>query len=355
MTTAAGPSSSRHSHSPHPHAAPLPHAHSQHYRHHPYANHVHAKPSSNNRQRANGELPPSPPRSRRDLSETPSIGLGVAFGGNGGGKWWDEELPAPPASLSSILDSFRKSGEGDRDLLLSILGAKKAEEERLTAIIHTRLTILQARLSLHSAAAAAASTLPIAIPSSSHEVGMHMPPPAPAVERTPSLTSSRGPGSASDGINSPPLPAASGPSPAMGYMQPPPAPSSNASVSPIPPTTSLMEKERDVSSSQPRSYWQLPSLNSSLRAPSPGSIRGTSRSPGEHQHALPPIRIQQEEKRGCCPRKSIPKSNGTDRGSLSPTTSNDERRQRSGSGLEMLLDVGMRGLAREKESAERDV
>jgi hypothetical protein len=37
--------------------------------------------------------------------------------------------PAPPASLSSILESFRKSGEGDRDLLLSILGAKKAEEE----------------------------------------------------------------------------------------------------------------------------------------------------------------------------------------------------------------------------------
>jgi hypothetical protein len=37
--------------------------------------------------------------------------------------------PAPPASLSAILDSFRRSGEGDRDLLLSILGAKKAEEE----------------------------------------------------------------------------------------------------------------------------------------------------------------------------------------------------------------------------------
>jgi hypothetical protein len=37
--------------------------------------------------------------------------------------------PSPPASLASILDSFRRSGEGDRDLLLSILGAKKAEEE----------------------------------------------------------------------------------------------------------------------------------------------------------------------------------------------------------------------------------
>jgi hypothetical protein len=37
--------------------------------------------------------------------------------------------PPPPSSLSSILDSFRRSGEGDRELLLSILGAKKAEEE----------------------------------------------------------------------------------------------------------------------------------------------------------------------------------------------------------------------------------
>ncbi|KAK8845502.1 hypothetical protein IAR55_006215 [Kwoniella newhampshirensis] len=352
MSTTAGPSS-RHSHSPHPHA----HAHayaapqSHHYRHHPYAHPVNAKPppvASSSRPRPNGELPPSPPRSRRDMSETPSIGLGVAFGGNAGGKWWEEELPAPPASLSSILDSFRKSGEGDRDLLLSILGAKKAEEERLTAVIHTRLTILQARLSLHSAAAAAASTLPIGMPPS-HEAAspshLDMPPPALAIERTPSLTSSRGPGSASDGINSPPLPANAGPSPSMGYMQPPPAPSSNASTSPIPPTTVLMDKEREPS--QQRSYWQLPSLNSSLRAPSPA--RGTSRSPGVISHALPPIRMQ-EEKRGCCPRDS---AKGKDRGSLSPTTSNDERRQRSGSGLEMLLDAGMRGLAR--ESSERDV
>lgn len=38
-------------------------------------------------------VPPSPPRSMRDASETPSaVGLGVAFGGKSGGKWWDEEL-----------------------------------------------------------------------------------------------------------------------------------------------------------------------------------------------------------------------------------------------------------------------
>ncbi|EIW68020.1 hypothetical protein TREMEDRAFT_74383 [Tremella mesenterica DSM 1558] len=128
-------------------------------RHHPYP-----RPKDTSRQEQTEsrlptsgiKVPPSPPRSRRDASETPSIGigLGVAFGGSGGGKWWDDELPPPPASLTSILESFRRSGEGDRELLLSILGAKKAEEERLTALIQTRLSILQARLSLHSATAA---------------------------------------------------------------------------------------------------------------------------------------------------------------------------------------------------------
>ena len=44
----------------------------------------------------NERVPPSPPRSRRDASETPSIGLGVAFGQSGGGKWWDEELVRLP-------------------------------------------------------------------------------------------------------------------------------------------------------------------------------------------------------------------------------------------------------------------
>lgn len=91
MTTAFAPSAR--------HSSP---AHA--YRHHPYT----APPvQSSSRPKwaaANAEkekmqaqrdaLPPSPPRSRRDFSETPSVGLplGMAFGANGGGKWWDEEL-----------------------------------------------------------------------------------------------------------------------------------------------------------------------------------------------------------------------------------------------------------------------
>jgi hypothetical protein len=89
MATAFAPSSR---HSPSAHA----------YRHHPYT----APPAQSSsrpkwaaaaekeKMAARDNLPPSPPRSRRDESETPSLGLplGMAFGANGGGKWWDEEL-----------------------------------------------------------------------------------------------------------------------------------------------------------------------------------------------------------------------------------------------------------------------
>lgn len=90
-------------------------------------------------------LPPSPPRSQHDSASLSPPLEKASIDPND--NYWDD-VPAPPASLKSILDSFRRSGEGDRDLLMAILGAKKSEEERLTAIIQTRLTILQARLNL---------------------------------------------------------------------------------------------------------------------------------------------------------------------------------------------------------------
>ncbi|WRT63739.1 uncharacterized protein IL334_000662 [Kwoniella shivajii] len=340
MTT-AGPSIPRR-HSPHSHSHNNPSQSSYHqYRHHPYAPPSTSNPNSSSNSAKqprssssqNGELPPSPPRSRRDASETPSIGLGVAFGGAAGGKWWDEELPPPPASLSSILDSFRKSGEGDRDLLLSILGAKKAEEERLTALIQTRLTILQARLSLHSAAA---SLPPIQMPlpgmvendlSPRSQTHGSMPPPqsipgAIPVERTPSLTSSRGPGSSSSGMASPPLPQQTG------YIQP----------SPPQVQQNTFEKERERES---RGYWQLPSLQSSLRAPSQ-TININSRSPHSPGLPLAPIKeVRIIDRR--------PTHRNSNNGSVSPSSSGSEGK-RSGSGLEMLLDAGRVV----NESAERD-
>ncbi|WWC66648.1 uncharacterized protein I206_100552 [Kwoniella pini CBS 10737] len=334
MTT-AGPSIQRHSHSPHPHPIQT---YQQQYRHHPYAppNLKNTSSSSRSSQQrsspnANGELPPSPPRSRRDASETPSIGLGVAFGGSSGGKWWDEELPPPPASLSSILDSFRKSGEGDRELLLAILGAKKAEEERLSALIQTRLTILQARLSLHSTAASLSSSPSPPVPvlengtilnssnvQSNNEIPL-------LVERTPSLTSSRGEGSSSSGMPSPPLPNQTG------YVQPPPSVQINGNGN---------EKEQSHSIGG-RGYWQLPSLQSSIRGPN--NIQ--NRSPnGINERVLPlaPIREVRIEDR----RFNVERNNS---GSISPK-SNESDSKRSSSGLEMLLDAGRVV----NESSERD-
>lgn len=101
-------------------ARPSPPSHA--YRHHPYAapptqsssrpkwasaNAEREKLSARERDHA---IPPSPPRSRRDNSETPSVGLplGMAFGANGGGKWWDEELVSTlPLLLSFFLVSHR--------------------------------------------------------------------------------------------------------------------------------------------------------------------------------------------------------------------------------------------------------
>jgi hypothetical protein len=37
--------------------------------------------------------------------------------------------PLPPPSLREILDAFGKDGNGDREMLMSILSSKRAEEE----------------------------------------------------------------------------------------------------------------------------------------------------------------------------------------------------------------------------------
>lgn len=125
--------------------------------HHRAAHHRRPSPSA----REDERFPPSPPRSHHDASSPPLQKATVDASDN----YWDDVVssstphalrqrtstnpqPPAPASLKSILDSFRRSGEGDRDLLMAILQAKKSEEERLTAIIQTRLTILQARLNM---------------------------------------------------------------------------------------------------------------------------------------------------------------------------------------------------------------
>jgi len=226
-----------------------------------------------------------------------------------------DKQPAPPSSLTSILDSFRRSGEGDRDLLLSILGAKKAEEEvrrhpissgtlgqnpfsrvvafiltwqRLTALIQTRLTVLQARLSIHSAAAQLSFSPPTpSVDGSTRDLPL-------VAERTPSLGgSSRASASSSTGPVSPT------------YMAPPPVPAQLAS-----------EKARG-------GYFTLPPPQSMLRS------RSGSRSPPlGHRDVYPQMRIGERELRMPAPRS----------GSTSPKSTGSEGRA---PGLDMLLDAGM--------------
>lgn len=74
------------------------------HRHHPYASSsTHTNPPTNRKwttgpvrgrstERPEVQSLPSPPRSNRDHSATHPAGLGAAFGGREGGKWWDEEL-----------------------------------------------------------------------------------------------------------------------------------------------------------------------------------------------------------------------------------------------------------------------
>ncbi|OXB38312.1 hypothetical protein LQV05_006549 [Cryptococcus neoformans] len=319
------PSSRFHPYTLHPHTHSHPSHHTEDYR--TKSRRLDRSPARN----AKGEYPPSPPHSRRDASETPSVSLSMAFGGMGGGKWWDEELPPPPASLASILDSFRKSGEGDRELLLSILGAKKAEEERLSAMIHTRLTVLQARLSLHQAAAVGAMSVPVmpAPPSTALAMSNTSPnpqqPPVPrseeldrSPERTPSLTSRDSGRSSSAGVASPPAQTASE------FMPPPPRPVAHG-------YGHGYEKERE--DPRPR-FWQLHPNPASRVPPRPSA------------QDLPPLRDAAEgrdkERSGGGSRSISPKDNGMAAGV------GRDGRDRSGGGLEMLLDVGMRGLETER-------
>lgn len=95
---------------------------------------------------------------------------------------------------------------------MAILGAKKAEEERLTAIIQTRLTVLQARLNL----AAVQAQLNAPMPPSPTDYVHH--------ERTPSLSHS----TASSAINSPPIPHAM-----PQYFNYNPAPSADRKLPPM--------------------------------------------------------------------------------------------------------------------------
>ncbi|OCH96681.1 hypothetical protein OBBRIDRAFT_830082 [Obba rivulosa] len=55
---------------------------------------------------------------------------------------WHILEQAPPPSLRDILDAYRSKGDGDRDMLMAMLNAKSAEDQRLAALASLHKTML---------------------------------------------------------------------------------------------------------------------------------------------------------------------------------------------------------------------
>ncbi|KAG9112968.1 hypothetical protein FRC07_007845 [Ceratobasidium sp. 392] len=56
---------------------------------------------------------------------------------------WHALSQAPPPALREILSAYNTKGEGDRDMLVALLNAKSAEDQRLAAIATLHQTIIQ--------------------------------------------------------------------------------------------------------------------------------------------------------------------------------------------------------------------
>ncbi|KAG8710237.1 hypothetical protein FRC09_000232 [Ceratobasidium sp. 395] len=70
---------------------------------------------------------------------------------------WHALSQAPPPALREILSAYNAKGEGDRDMLVALLNAKSAEDQRLSAIATLHQTILQMQHALAIAAVTAQS------------------------------------------------------------------------------------------------------------------------------------------------------------------------------------------------------
>lgn len=217
-------------------------------------------------------------------------------------------------------------------MITQVLSYADFVPQRLTALIQTRLTILQARLSIHSAAASLNSYTPLtpASEAPSHPT-IHRSSASPAPqERTPSLESSRSERSSFQSLG-PVSPISSG----SQYMPPPPVPS-----------TSQLTSEKS-------GYFHLPPPTSVLRSRSYSNSSANSNPPSPKQSKdemrLPPMyRIGERE---FSARSQQPQPRSTSRpGSASPrsTGSNDSATSSSRApGLDMLLDAGMERERRE--------
>ncbi|PCH33373.1 hypothetical protein WOLCODRAFT_147475 [Wolfiporia cocos MD-104 SS10] len=66
---------------------------------------------------------------------------------------WHSIQQSPPPSLREILDAYRTRGDGDRDMLIAMLNAKSAEDQRIASVASLQRAMLDMyQPALHSSA-----------------------------------------------------------------------------------------------------------------------------------------------------------------------------------------------------------
>ncbi|KAK7694336.1 hypothetical protein QCA50_001519 [Cerrena zonata] len=98
--------------------------------------------------------------------------------------WHVLEQPPPP-SLREILSAYKSKGDGDRDMLIAMLNAKSAEDQRLASIASLHRTMLE----MHQASASAQmAPSHITDVHASHSYQQHFPsPPTTSYHHSPPL------------------------------------------------------------------------------------------------------------------------------------------------------------------------
>ncbi|EAU93430.2 hypothetical protein CC1G_04409 [Coprinopsis cinerea okayama7 len=76
------------------------------------------------------DLPPSPRHPQDDLRQALSQANAIIE-------------QAPPPSLREILTAYRTKGDGDRDMLLAMLNAKTAEDQRISSVASLQRTVIE--------------------------------------------------------------------------------------------------------------------------------------------------------------------------------------------------------------------
>ncbi|KAH9835817.1 uncharacterized protein C8Q71DRAFT_97894 [Rhodofomes roseus] len=85
------------------------------------------------------------------------------------GAVWQSLQQSPPPNLREILDAYRAKGDGDRDMLIAMLNAKSAEDQRIASLASLQKSMLDLyQPSLRQPQVQAISPLHIAEPSHAH-------------------------------------------------------------------------------------------------------------------------------------------------------------------------------------------